>query len=295
MGISGYWTTSLGRTQTIMTLTKYLNWSSLTFVATLAGIAVPVWLWFADLNSRSLVMSVVSQTPLTSETAGTIKGLQVSVDGVALTSPSLSVIQITNDGKKPIPATDFEGALEVRVGDGSQIIRTEVTSTSPRDIQAKLTSSPQVVQFQPLLLNPEDALTFSVLTSGKHPVFQPRARIAGIATVKLSDSTAKIPPMRIAVTSLIAAVLLFAASDIANSSFVGGQPFVIVRRRAALLVMTTSGIAGMACFFVFFKSAGLEGLPSLAGLMFVTVIAGAIIAAILNRGAERIAKPHGAA
>lgn len=278
-----------------MPVSKYVNWSSVTFIATLAGLAMPLWLWFADLNSRSLLLSVVSQTALTSEEAGTIKGLQVFVDGVPIVAPTLSVIQVSNDGNKPIPSADYEGPLEVRFGEGTKVIRAEVTATSPRDIEAKLSSEALIVRIEPLLLNPDDSVTLSLLTSGKPPTFQPRARVAGVSTIKLSDGTAKTPPSRIALLALLASVLFFAASDIANSSFVGGQPFIVVRKRAALLIMTACGLAGMAFFFVFFQAAGFEGLAWLAGLMFTVVVAGALLAAVLNRGANELAKPKSAA
>lgn len=273
-----------------MPITKYLNWSSVTFIATLAGIAVPIWLWVADLNSRSIEVNVVSQTALTTHTAGTIKGLQVSIDGTAIESPFLSVMQISNNGKKPIPASDFEGNLEVRSPSDAKVIRAEVTAASPRDIDAKITWDSGSVRIAPLLLNPDDSITISVLTSGNRPMFTPRARVAGVHVVKLSDGTTKVTPWSKAILGLVLAVLLFTISSITETTFLGGEQVVYIRKRAALLMMTISGSLGVGAFFLFFQASGFEGYLWMFALMFFVVILSAILANWLNRDAKKFSK-----
>lgn len=271
-----------------MTITKYFK-GFITFISLLAGLAA-IWQFIADLSSRSLEVYVVSQVALTSDTAGTIKGLQVSIDGTAIESPFLSVLQISNNGKKPIPASDFEGNLEIRVPPDAKVIRADVTAALPREIDAKITWDTGSVRIAPLLLNPDDSITISVLTSGKRPAFTPRARVVGVPVVKLSDGTAKTPPWYKTILGLVVAVLFFTISNITETTFLGDEQVVYVRKRAALLIMFICGSFGLGAFMLFFQPSGFEGYLWMFGLMFIVVISSAILAGWLNRDAKELVK-----
>lgn len=273
-----------------MQLSKYVNWASVTFVATLASVAVPVRLWFADLNSRSLAVNVISQTALTSDAAGSIKGLQVVFEGVTIDAPFLSVVRVTNDGKKPIAAADFEGPLEIRAGGKEKIVRADVTGTLPHDIEASLSWDSTSLRIAPLLLNPEDAITVSILTSGKSPTLAPRARIAGVSQVKLANDAAKPPSWRATLITLVSSILFFACSFVSDASFVGGPSYLIIRKRAALLLMMLCGSAGMVSFFAFFQAAGFDGSGWLVGLLVLVVMIAGVLGIALNWGASKLPK-----
>lgn len=63
-----------------------------------------------------------------------------------------------------------------------------VHSANPKSLEARVTPTEQSVVVAPLLLNPEDKVTISILTSGGPPSFSPHARIAGVAEIRLDDS-----------------------------------------------------------------------------------------------------------
>lgn len=269
---------------------KLLNWSSLTFIATILGIAVPIWLWQADLNAKSLSFQLASQVPLTTETAGAIKGLEVLVDGVKIKSPTLSVVTLVNNGKKPLPAVDFEAPLELRVLDNSSIVRAEVTSTQPKDIEAKITWNKQALQFVPILLNPGETITISLLSEGERPTFSTRARVVGVSSVEFLDNTQKAPVWPRSVFFIVAAVLLFASSDIVDPYLQGGSAVIYVRKRAAWLLKIVCSLAGIACFIMFTEIADIHGLWVLAFTLIGTLILATVIGTTLNFGAKSAAK-----
>ena len=273
---------------------KLLNWSSLTFIATIAGLAVPIWLWRADLNAKSLSFQLASQVPLTTETAGTIRGLEVLMDGIKIQSPTLSVVTLVNDGKKPLPTADFEAPLELRVLEGSSVVRAEVTSTHPKDVEAKITWDKKVVRFTPVLLNPDETITVSILSEGAKPTFSPRARVIGVSSVEFIDSTKKAPVWQRAGIFLVAAVLLFAASDIADVNYWGGPRIIYVRKRAALVLKTVCGLAGLAAYLVFTQIADIGGLLAMVFSLTGTILSGAAIGTALNFGAKPPAGVNGA-
>jgi hypothetical protein len=86
---------------------KYL----LMLVLTAAGIGVPVWLWFADQTAKSVSVQLVSQVPLYPNNRDAVVGLQITIDGVSLIDPYLSVLKIVNEGGKPVATADFEAPL----------------------------------------------------------------------------------------------------------------------------------------------------------------------------------------
>ena len=104
---------------------KLLNWTSLTLLASIAGFVVPIWVWRADLTSRSLSFRVASQVSLQPVPASSTPGLQITIDGAPLVSPYLSVLELRNDGAKAIPSSDFEAPIELRLQAGSSVARAQ--------------------------------------------------------------------------------------------------------------------------------------------------------------------------
>jgi len=273
---------------------KFLNWTSLTFIATIAGIAVPIWLWRADLNAKSLSFQLASQVPLTAETAGTIKGLEVLMDGIKIQSPTMSVVTLVNDGKKPLPTADFEYPLELRVLEGSSVVRAEVTSTQPKDIEAKITWDKKAVRFTPVLLNPDETITISILSEGAKPIFSPRARIIGISKVEFVDGTKKVPIWKFSALLLISAILFFTGAQIVEPDSWRGSKIVYVRKRAALLLQAVCTLAGMASLFAFTQIADIGGFWVFPLSIIGAMIGGWVIGTTLNFGAKATANavPH---
>lgn len=260
---------------------KFLNWSSITLLATVAGIVVPIWIWRADLTSKSLEFRVASQASLEPAKSGDIKGLKITLDSAPLDRPYLTVVELTNDGSKPIPSSEFEGPIEVRVSGGAKVVRAQLVSANPKSLEAKVATTENSIAVAPLLLNPEDKLTISILTSGGPPSFLPRARIAGVAEIKLDDSQGKIPAWRLSMLAFIAAFLLFVASDITNDGFPNGKP-VVLRRRAAILVSGVTGITGAGMFLFFLQNVGVQSWWQMVLALIILMLVTGVVAAFWN-------------
>lgn len=162
-----------------------------TMLATIAGIAVPVWLWQVDLSAHSLSVRLASSVALQPVGTISIPDLQISIDGVNIKSPFISTLELSNDGSRPVPTSDFESPIELSVGQDTQVVRARVSSAEPNDLKAELDTNRQSVKLKPLLLNPKDTLTIAVMTSGGPPTFDVKARIAGISKIKFEDTTTK--------------------------------------------------------------------------------------------------------
>jgi hypothetical protein len=169
-----------------------IDWKfALMLVATIAGVATPLWVWKSDSRGHSVHLSVASQTALSPDTPTPLSGLKLSMDGVELDRPFLTSLELVNDGSRPILATDFEDAIELFVNGGAKIARAEISGKVPPDLNPKLTFDEKRIRMNPLLLNPDDQVALSVITSGGRPTFSPRARIAGISSIALETKPSR--------------------------------------------------------------------------------------------------------
>jgi hypothetical protein len=162
-------------------------------IASVAGVVVPVWLWQADLNSKSLSIRLITRVSLNSVDNKTFPDIELSINGSKLTNPTLIEFIVKNDGSRPILATDFESPLEIRLESASSFVKTRVSNKTPRDIDPIISSENKQITLKPMLINPQDSITISTYTSGDSPVFGYKARVAGVSNVSYEDDSINKP------------------------------------------------------------------------------------------------------
>ena len=171
------------------TMDSRFDWKFfLTLAITIASVAVPVWLWQADLSSKALSLTVKSTAELQPKGIDTLNGIQLSVDGKALESPYVSVLEISNSGSKPILTSDFEGPMRISTGSLSKLVKVRTTSSTPPSLEPAVSLAEGVVLLQPLLLNPSDIIRITAVTANAKPIFAVRARVAGVSEINVNDS-----------------------------------------------------------------------------------------------------------
>ena len=167
-----------------------LDWKFvLTIAITIAGVAVPVWIWQLDLSSKALTLTVKSFAELQPQGVAELDGVQVVVDGKPLLTPFVSVLEISNSGSKPVVASDFEGPIRVSASVPSLIAKVRQTSSTPTSLSPTLTLQDGAVMLQPLLLNPGDVVRFTLVTANGKPKYSARGRIAGVSEISVSDTS----------------------------------------------------------------------------------------------------------
>ncbi len=152
-------------------------------VIALAALVVPQ----IDLSSRSLAVRLSATSSL--QPAVNIQNLQISLNGQNVESPYISTLELVNNGSKPILSSDFDGALQILTANEAKLVSVEITSTTPKNIPAKVIASGNGASIPPFLSNPKDSITIVTVTSGPRPAFEVRARIAGINEVEFEDGT----------------------------------------------------------------------------------------------------------
>jgi hypothetical protein len=171
-------------------MSKWLNkldWKF--FVMLVLGIAslYPAWLPYIQSPEKDLLIKQISQSALQPDiTKDKDLGLEMTVDKIAVINPYLTVLRIENIGRQPILSKDFENALDINIDKDKSILRAQISEKTPNDLKPIFHTEKNTIHLDPILLNPHDAITLSVLSSEGLPTFSASARIAGITSIKVS-------------------------------------------------------------------------------------------------------------
>lgn len=245
-------------------------------IVTIVGVGVPIWLWYADQSSHSLQVSIVSQTALQPNELNSVSGLKLSIDGRELKAPYLTVVNIKNDGAKPIPISDFEGPLEIKSIEQVKIVRAQQAETYPKNLQPIITSTPNLVKLKPLLLNSNDSITVAILTTGEPPTFSVRARIAGIPSVELGSNMPNQDWRAWIIGPVGFALLIIYSSSLFG--FLGYPKYSFQMRRWNLLFIGLSSLTGSVLLVI----VGLKDFEISEWPIILAVIAGVLIGSVID-------------
>ena len=255
----------------------------ITLIATLAGILVPL-IWEMNLQAKSLQFRIASQTPLMPDIPNEVAGLNLSIDGIRLERPYLTVLELTNDGNRPIPVAEYGDSIQLSMSNEARIVRVQVTGTDPKGIQPKLTNDSAIINLSPLLLNPEDVITFAVITRGGTPTFNVNARVAGISEVLIDDRAIRHNKTKTVIRSLLVTMLLFVYFSCALAIWVREY---IQLQTVTLVIATLASLLG-SIFFMLELRDDLD--LSVSQLYLLIVVIGVIVsgfAAQLNKRRSR--------
>ena len=239
------------------------------FIA-LAGVIGPVFLWQFDISSKSLSVQLVSTVPLQPEVKSSVKGLQIVIDGVKTDRPYLSTIEIVNDGSKPIPSSDFESDLEIRLTNSAYVIRGGIVESIPHEIPAEISFEERSkLVLDPLLLNPKDSITITVITAGGAPKFEPFARISGISKVSYEDLTENKANWKKASGFFFLSILSITLYLVFSVSLIRPN-IVLISRELALATMVVSVLSSSSFARRAMGLANIE--PSILSLVILGVV-----------------------
>ncbi|MDP3229340.1 MAG: hypothetical protein Q8N13_15365 [Acidovorax sp.] len=248
----------------------------------IAGLVVLLFQSYFERTSKSLTGRVVSQVSLQPESTSALKGLQVSVDGVVLERPYLTTIEIKSDGSRPIPASDFESPIELRSQPGTNVVRVQVASVSPQDLEVKPTSDGQVVQVPPLLLNAGETFSLLILSTGDKPTFTPRVRIAGVQKMELENTPKSETKRVLGGVLLFIGLILLCIADLTMPSLLAREGVNMSVPIAAITSLTT-GFVAVIFLAYFLESIGMTSQWKIYGTLLATWLAMGVLNATWKR------------
>lgn len=264
----------------------YKNWKWVVgIIISLMTLAIPMWDLLANDKTKSINVSIDSITPIVGSHMDKVGKISISLDGNEVEVPYLSVVEISNTGGLPIEKNDFEKPLLITTGQKAQIIKATVTKTIPKNITSKVTWVGNDLFFHPALINPEDRIILSILSSVEKPSFEASARISGIKQVCINrngnqkdNNFEGIVFLVIAFAYLISGYIVFNPLKKGASFNRFGMWFI------GLLLLLVFAIA----IENFFKAVGIIELWKKILIMFGAMAIAIVISEYINKRAQQI-------
>jgi hypothetical protein len=168
---------------------KKIDWKFFAgFLVSVLAVGISLYLPRAELTAHALTMSLVSSSALQPPNGSHIQDLQIMLNGAEIENPYVSSFTITNIGSKPIASSDFETPITLSIQGPSTLITAQITGSTPKGIPVELKIEDGKMKILPFLSNPNDEITFALVTSGV-PQLLPTARIAGVSEIIYEDLT----------------------------------------------------------------------------------------------------------
>ncbi|MFL7962092.1 hypothetical protein ACEI36_07550 [Pseudomonas kielensis] len=165
---------------------KVLDWKFA--LTSLIALAVPYYLWQADLSSHALTVRLISSSALELPSDSKIHDIQITVNGTKVDSPHISSLALINNGSKPIVGADFETPIEISTKNDAKLITAQITGSEPADIPAKIFLEDNKLKFRPFLSNPKDQVNVTIVSSGPLNL-KAGGRVAGVRDITFEDLT----------------------------------------------------------------------------------------------------------
>lgn len=255
-------------------------------VVAISGIAVPVWLWQVDLNSKNVSITILSQTAIAPPASNQVSGIEVTYKGDQISYPYLSLIEIKNNGSKPIIASDIESPINIKIDGSSKLRVATVTERSPKDFDPKINFTDSAVFLKPALMNPDDRVVLAIVTSDKLPSLTASARISGINDINIVHAGESKASKFLNWAYLLIAIS-FTVAGLASFEGVLSNNGVFINMKTAILISFITLVAGSGFLLAHTKSMGLDHIGYGAYVFGISIV-GVIIANKLNRSGKII-------
>ncbi len=172
----------------------------------LITIAVSVWTVLVQRRRKGISWRAHPPAPVFRPDEQTKGGLTVLYEGRRIEDLWLVTVEVENSGNLPILPTDYERPLKITFEAGAEVLRADVTGTTPAGIDAVPSVAGGEVKLEPVLLNPGDLASLSVLFTGTGQAPSVEGRVVGVGQVE-EKAKGKRPPARLLITGSLLALL----------------------------------------------------------------------------------------
>lgn len=151
----------------------------------MAFAAASVAVWGAWHPKQKELSYAVSTVPLVNSISGTPNDLTISYAGQLVADVELIQVIFRNTGDIAIRRSDFDQPIRVSVS-AARFLGATVSATSPANLPLSIgtPANEGAVRIEPLLLNPGDRFTVSLVVSGRSPRISVAGRIADIPQIR---------------------------------------------------------------------------------------------------------------
>ncbi len=164
-------------------------WQFVGVILALLATILSVAIYYKQRQFKSLSFAIISLTPLL-DVRGEIKGkVKILYDDQPVQEVHLAIIELFNSGNLPIVSNDYEYPVLFSFGENTIVLSSEIISTIPQSLPAKIIHQDGKIEVDPTLLNVGDAITIKALVSGFEGQITVGGRIQGVKEISKSTST----------------------------------------------------------------------------------------------------------
>jgi hypothetical protein len=199
----------------------------------LAALAIAVTIsfyWRDQVGKRKKLVYDYEAIPVTQNGRDIFPGLDLTYRGHSVSGASIVILTVANTGRVPILKADFEEPLSFRFAGytaDEELLAQHITPIVPRDLPLRVHLSDgdgrrgvPTITVDPLLLNPGDRFSISILVSGFADKVTSTARIAGIPRVERQTNRPQVRlPMGINAAAAVIMGMLFYANSYVRTHF----------------------------------------------------------------------------
>lgn len=93
---------------------------------------------------------------------------------------SVVTIRFINSGKNAIQRSEFDTPITIKIPEAKRIFQSQISYIKPKDLHVEFKQIENSIQLNPMLLNPDDEFTISIILDGAIDKISPTARIVGV-------------------------------------------------------------------------------------------------------------------
>jgi hypothetical protein len=161
---------------------QFVITTSVAIIVGLGTAAVAIWIFRKQQTHKKLTYEIVSDAPLVSVNKGLENRVTIQLDGKPVPNARLLTIRMLNAGNVAIKRDDYADPIRFAFPDRT-IIGSDVIATDPPDLINSIDKTTFVklgtdtAELEKFLLNPKDAVKFTVFLAGASDQFEVIGRI----------------------------------------------------------------------------------------------------------------------
>lgn len=160
----------------------------LSVILSVFGIAITLLVYRLQISPRRISYEVISNSPVVSISQAVKDRVQVQFEGQLVKEVHQVVISLCNSGDQFVSAKDFVSPIKFEFGNAQILDLPKILNTEPHDLRERVSircdESKKFVIMEPLLLNKNDSILWSVLLTGFTGIINVEGTIAGVRGIR---------------------------------------------------------------------------------------------------------------
>ena len=166
-------------------LFSHIDWSLVGAIATIGAIIAAFVIYYLQKSKKRLSYEIISNTQLVGIENKVQDKIKIFYEDKLVENVHLVSIRFDNDGNQFVAIDDFTTPINVKFGEGTNILTGEVLEQNPSELNATIIRTEDRVEVQPLLLNSNDSFTLNILLNDYDESLCITARIKGVKNIGL--------------------------------------------------------------------------------------------------------------